>query len=107
MARLKLPCDRLPAWTLDLKNAKIRVNAISPGMVPTPGYDQFGFGEESEKNLWSQAKNIPLGRVGTPTRSPKLLSFSLPMTAALSTALSYSSMVAWHNLNGCCVKSSQ
>nr|WP_317111624.1 hypothetical protein [Chroococcidiopsis sp. SAG 2025] len=31
-----------------------------------------------------------------PMRSPKPLSFSLPMTAALSTALSYSSMVAWH-----------
>jgi len=24
-------------WTLDLKERKIRVNAISPGMVPTPG----------------------------------------------------------------------
>src|SRR6266436_3043787 len=26
-------------WTLDLKDKKIRVNAISPGVVPTPGYD--------------------------------------------------------------------
>jgi len=36
-------------------------------MVPTPGYDQFGFSEEQAKEfVESQAKNIPLGRVGTP-----------------------------------------
>lgn len=29
-------------WTLDLKERQIRVNAISPGVVPTAGYDQLG-----------------------------------------------------------------
>ncbi len=26
-------------WTVDLKDRKIRVNAISPGIIPTPGYN--------------------------------------------------------------------
>jgi NAD(P)-dependent dehydrogenase (short-subunit alcohol dehydrogenase family) len=29
-------------WTLDLKDRHIRVNAISPGVVPTPGYNLLG-----------------------------------------------------------------
>jgi len=37
-------------WTLDLRTQN-RVNAISPGMVPTPGYDQFGFSEEQAKEF--------------------------------------------------------
>jgi len=35
------------------KERQIRVNAISPGMVPTPGYDQFGFVKKA-KNLESR-----------------------------------------------------
>jgi NAD(P)-dependent dehydrogenase (short-subunit alcohol dehydrogenase family) len=63
-------------WTLDLKERKIRVNAISPGLVPTPGYDQFGFSEEQAKEfVESQAKNIPLGRVGTPDEIAKAVVF--------------------------------
>src|SRR5271170_6589518 len=27
------------SWTIDLKDRKIRVNAISPGVIPTPGYN--------------------------------------------------------------------
>lgn len=30
-------------WSTDLKDRQIRVNAISPGTIPTPGYDQLGF----------------------------------------------------------------
>jgi len=41
------------------------------GMVPTPGYDQFGFSEEQKEFVESQAKNIPLGRVGTPDEIAK------------------------------------
>ena len=32
--------------TLDLKERKIRVNAVSPGVVPTPGYDLVGLTKE-------------------------------------------------------------
>jgi NAD(P)-dependent dehydrogenase (short-subunit alcohol dehydrogenase family) len=84
-------------WTLDLKERHIRVNAISPGMVPTPGYNLMGLSDEQvQEFIDSQANNIPLGRVGTPDGLPKPLSFSLQMTAALSTVLSCLLMAVWH-----------
>ncbi|WP_242055588.1 SDR family oxidoreductase [Nostoc flagelliforme] len=52
-------------WTLDLKERKIRVNAISPGVVPTPGYNLMGLSDEQvQQFVTSQADTIPLGRVG-------------------------------------------
>ena len=33
-------------WTLDLKGRGIRVNAVSPGLVPTAGYDLLGLTQE-------------------------------------------------------------
>lgn len=63
-------------WTLDLKERHIRVNAISPGMVPTPGYDHFGLNDEQlQEFITSQAKTIPLGRVGTPDEIAKAVVF--------------------------------
>ena len=63
-------------WTLDLKERKIRVNAISPGVVPTPGYDLLGLSQEQVKTfIDSQAVNIPLGRVGSPDEIAKAVVF--------------------------------
>lgn len=63
-------------WTLDLKKRKIRVNAISPGVVPTPGYDHLGLNDEQVKEfIDSQAIAIPLGRVGTPDEIAKAVVF--------------------------------
>ncbi len=63
-------------WTLDLKEPKIRVNAISPGVVPTPGYNLFGLSDEQvQEFVESQASNIPLGRVGTPDEIAKAVVF--------------------------------
>ena len=63
-------------WTLDLKERKIRVNAISPGVVPTPGYNLIGLSEEQVQGfVASQADNIPLGRVGTPDEIAKAVVF--------------------------------
>jgi len=54
------------SWTLDLKEAGIRVNVLSPGVVPTPAYDLLGLkGEQLAGFIEMQAKTIPLGRVGT------------------------------------------
>jgi NAD(P)-dependent dehydrogenase (short-subunit alcohol dehydrogenase family) len=63
-------------WILDLKERQIRVNAISPGVVPTPGYDLLGLSDEQlQEFVTSQASTIPLGRVGTPDEIAKAVVF--------------------------------
>lgn len=63
-------------WTLDLKERKIRVNAISPGVVPTPGYNLMGLSEEQvQEFVANQVDTIPLGRVGTPEEIAKAVVF--------------------------------
>lgn len=53
------------SWMLDLKNAEIRVNVLSPGVVPTPAYELLGLKDEELAGfIEMQAKTIPLGRVG-------------------------------------------
>jgi NAD(P)-dependent dehydrogenase (short-subunit alcohol dehydrogenase family) len=53
-------------WTTDLKHRRIRVNAISPGSIDTPGLDGLlasaPAGEERRKMI---ATVTPLGRLGT------------------------------------------
>ena len=54
-------------WIIDLKDRKIRVNAISPGPISTPGFDGVmqteGVGEQLKASLIA---SVPLGRLGTP-----------------------------------------
>src|ERR1700687_1452588 len=54
-------------WILDLKERKIRVNAISPGPIGTPGLDGLaqieGVGPQLMESL---VASVPLGRLGTP-----------------------------------------
>jgi NAD(P)-dependent dehydrogenase (short-subunit alcohol dehydrogenase family) len=54
-------------WTTDLKARRIRVNAISPGTIDTPGLNELlassAVGEERKKMI---ANAVPLGRFGTP-----------------------------------------
>ncbi|MDF5730713.1 MAG: glucose 1-dehydrogenase [Rhizonema sp. PD38] len=63
-------------WTLDLKEHKIRVNAISPGVIPTPGYNLIGLSEEQvQVFVANQVDTIPLGRVGTTDEIAKAVVF--------------------------------
>jgi NAD(P)-dependent dehydrogenase (short-subunit alcohol dehydrogenase family) len=63
-------------WTLDLKGRKIRVNAISPGTVPTPAYDRLGLDDRQlQEFVDGEVANIPLGRVGTPDEIAKAVVF--------------------------------
>ena len=63
-------------WTLDLKERKIRVNAISPGLVPTPGYDLLGLTKEQVQGFVdSMVPFIPLGRAGVPDEIAKAVVF--------------------------------
>jgi len=59
-------------WTTDLKPRRIRVNAISPGSIDTPGLDGLlasaPAGEERRKMIYAAT---PLGRLGTPDEIAK------------------------------------
>ena len=64
------------SWTLDLKESKIRVNAVSPGTVPTPAYYLMGLtNEQVQAFVDSQVTTIPLGRVGTTDEIAKAVVF--------------------------------
>ena len=54
-------------WSVDLRGRSIRVNAISPGVIPTPGYNtSLGLTDvQVEQFVQSALPNIPLGRAGT------------------------------------------
>jgi NAD(P)-dependent dehydrogenase (short-subunit alcohol dehydrogenase family) len=61
---------------VDLRERRIRVNVVSPGTVPTPGYDQLGLtAEQMREFLRSQAAAVPLGRVGSPDEIAKAVLF--------------------------------
>ena len=54
-------------WTVDLKERKIRVNAISPGPVATPIFDKIGLAaDQKEQFLASLVERVPMGRMGNP-----------------------------------------
>src|SRR5712664_2304329 len=63
-------------WTTDLKDRRIRVNAVSPGPIDTPGLnDLVGSSEAGQERLKMISGNIPLGRLGTPDEIAKAVVF--------------------------------
>jgi NAD(P)-dependent dehydrogenase (short-subunit alcohol dehydrogenase family) len=64
-------------FTSDLKDRKIRVNAVSPGVIPSPGYrNSLGLTDEQIKQYADSAVvNIPLGRTGTLDEVAKVVTF--------------------------------
>jgi len=63
-------------WSADLKGRKIRVNAISPGVVPTEAYTSLFGGDENAKRYTAEVTAaIPLGRVGEPDEIAKAVTF--------------------------------
>jgi len=55
-------------WTTDLKDRRIRVNAVSPGSIDTPGMSDLLASAESGEQRRKMIPNlVPLGRFGTPT----------------------------------------
>jgi NAD(P)-dependent dehydrogenase (short-subunit alcohol dehydrogenase family) len=53
-------------WTTDLKDRKIRVNAICPGPIETTAMDKSGGGDEGQKFKNSLVALVPMGRIGQP-----------------------------------------
>jgi NAD(P)-dependent dehydrogenase (short-subunit alcohol dehydrogenase family) len=61
---------------MDLKGRGIRVNVVSPGPVPTPGYNNFGMSKEKMAGfLEAMTATIPLGRVGVPDEIARAVVF--------------------------------
>jgi NAD(P)-dependent dehydrogenase (short-subunit alcohol dehydrogenase family) len=64
------------SWTTDLKDRKIRVNALSPGPIETPAIDGLAGDEEKSKQFKAQmASQVPLGRIGQPDEIAKAAVF--------------------------------
>ena len=62
-------------WTNELRDRRIRVNAISPGHIDTPIFEGWQQGEALMQLKEDLAKNVPLGRLGDPDEIAKAVAF--------------------------------
>jgi NAD(P)-dependent dehydrogenase (short-subunit alcohol dehydrogenase family) len=63
-------------WTTDLKDRGIRVNAISPGPIDTPGLSELlASSETGEQRKKMISNTVPLGRFGRPEEIAKAVVF--------------------------------
>src|SRR6266511_5515964 len=63
-------------WTTDLKQRRIRVNAVSPGATDTPGLNELlASAEAGRERLKTISTSVPLGRLGTPDEVAKAVVF--------------------------------
>jgi NAD(P)-dependent dehydrogenase (short-subunit alcohol dehydrogenase family) len=63
-------------WTTDLKERRIRVNAVSPGATDTPGLnDLLTSTEAGQQRLKMLSTTVPLGRLGTPAEIARAVVF--------------------------------
>jgi len=62
-------------WTNDLRERRIRVNAISPGHIDTPILESLQQGDALTRMKEEFTKTVPLGRMGEPDEIAKVVSF--------------------------------
>jgi NAD(P)-dependent dehydrogenase (short-subunit alcohol dehydrogenase family) len=63
-------------WTVNLQAHHIRVNAISPGPINTPGLSGLAQDEEQAEQMKAfLASTVPLGRLGDPDEIAKAVVF--------------------------------
>lgn len=60
-------------WTADLKDRRIRVNAISPGVIDTPGLNELL--RPTKQNIETLSEGVPIGRIGTRDEIAKAVVF--------------------------------
>jgi len=64
------------SWTVDLKHRKIRVNAVSPGPIDTPGLRHALLSvQDAEKLKTTFLNTIPIGRFGNPDDIARAVAF--------------------------------
>ncbi|KUL25406.1 SDR family NAD(P)-dependent oxidoreductase [Actinoplanes awajinensis] len=62
-------------WANELKDRNIRVNAISPGTIDTPGLDGVVAGPDAAALKSQFADGIPIGRIGRPDEIANVVAF--------------------------------
>jgi NAD(P)-dependent dehydrogenase (short-subunit alcohol dehydrogenase family) len=63
-------------WTTDLRDRRIRVNAVSPGPIDTPGLNELlASSETGQQRAKMIAATVPLGRLGRPDEIAKAVAF--------------------------------
>jgi NAD(P)-dependent dehydrogenase (short-subunit alcohol dehydrogenase family) len=63
-------------WTTELKDRRIRVNAVSPGPIDTPGLNELlASSETGQQRAKMIATTVPLGRLGRPDEIAKAVTF--------------------------------
>jgi NAD(P)-dependent dehydrogenase (short-subunit alcohol dehydrogenase family) len=64
------------SWTNDLKDRKIRVNAVSPGPIDTPGVRGLAQSPDQLQQITAGlVASVPMGRMGTPDEIAKAVVF--------------------------------
>jgi len=75
-------------WTVDLKDRKIRVNAVSPGPIETPGVDGLAKNPGDLAQIKANLANaVPMGRMGTSDEIAKAVSFLASDDASFITGI--------------------
>jgi NAD(P)-dependent dehydrogenase (short-subunit alcohol dehydrogenase family) len=67
---------------LELAPRRIRVNAVSPGVINTPAYAKLGIPQET---IASWSEGVPLGRIGDPSDVAEAVAFLTSDAAAYIT----------------------
>jgi NAD(P)-dependent dehydrogenase (short-subunit alcohol dehydrogenase family) len=63
-------------WTMDLKDRHIRVNAVSPGPIETPGLKNLlASSDVGKERANAMSSGVPLGRLGRPDEIAKAVVF--------------------------------
>ncbi|MEV1080028.1 SDR family oxidoreductase [Streptomyces sp. NPDC050211] len=62
-------------WANELKGRNVRVNAISPGTIDTPGLDAVVSGADTPVTKAQFAAGVPLGRIADPAEVANVVAF--------------------------------
>jgi NAD(P)-dependent dehydrogenase (short-subunit alcohol dehydrogenase family) len=63
------------SWTADLKHRRIRVNAVSPGMIGTPILSRLFENGHAEQIKTTLLSTLPMGRMGKSDEVTKAVAF--------------------------------